>query len=219
MGAYWAGWAEPEPWPDSPAARLRELIEAPDIAVIPGTYDALSARLAERAGFDAAFTSGFSLSASLLGVPDPGLLTAAENLERVRHIGASIDVPLVADLDTGYGNALNVQRTVGVAIGAGVAGDVLEDQRWPKRCGHTDEKRVVPVAEHARRIRAAAGCRAEHDADFVIIGRTDAREPNGLDDAIDRGHAYADVVLMEAPAASRNSSVSPAASTCRRLPT
>lgn len=188
---------------DAPAARLRERIDAPEIAVMPGTYDALSARLAERAGFEAVFTSGFSLSASLLGMPDLGLLTASENLERLGHIARSIEVPLVADLDTGYGNALNVRRTVGEAIDAGVAGGILEDQQWPKRCGHMDEKRVVPTDEHARRIRAAADCRDERGADFVIIGRTDAREPHGLEEAIERGRAFeaagADVVFVEAP--------------------
>ena len=106
----------------SAAATLRGLIEAPDIAVMPGSYDALSAMLGERAGFEAVFTSGFSLSASLLGVPDLGLLTMAENVERVRHITNSVSVPLVADMDTGYGNAINVRRTVTECIDAGVAG-------------------------------------------------------------------------------------------------
>jgi len=194
----------PDVQPDeSPAAALRAAFDRPDITVLPGAYDALSARLAERAGFEAVFTTGFGLSASLLGVPDLGLMTMTENLERVRRLAANLTVPLVADLDTGYGNALNVRRAVGEAIDAGAGGVVLEDQAWPKRCGHMAEKRVVPTAEHARRIRAAVDCREERGTDLVVVGRTDAREPNGLDDAIERGHAYvdagADAVFVEAP--------------------
>jgi len=185
------------------AATLREQVTDDEITVLPGAFDALSARLAQRAGFPAVFTSGFSIAATALGVPDLGLLTMAENVERCRHIAGAIDVPLVADMDTGYGNALNVRRTVGECMDAGVAGAILEDQEWPKRCGHMDEKRVVPAEEHARRVRAAADVRAERDGDFLIIGRTDAREPHGLEAAIERGRAYreagADVVFVEAP--------------------
>lgn len=187
----------------SAAGRLREQIERADIAVMPGTYDALSAMVAERAGFETVFTSGFSLSASLLGKPDLGLLTMPENVDRVRSIADAVSVPLVADMDTGYGNALNVRRTVDQALDAGVAGVILEDQEWPKRCGHMDEKRVVSTADHARRIRAAADVREERGQDLVIFGRTDAREPEGLAAAIDRGLAYeaagADVIFVEAP--------------------
>ena len=188
---------------DSTASRLRELLEAPEIAVMPGCHDALSALLAQRAGFEAAFTSGFGISASQLGEPDLGLLTMSENVDRVRAIAGAISIPLVADLDTGYGNALNVRRAVGEAIDGGAAGVILEDQAWPKRCGHMDEKRVVPVDEHAQRIRAAADVRQERGEDLVIFGRTDARAPNGLEDAIERGHRYveagADVIFVEAP--------------------
>lgn len=188
---------------DAPGARLRAQLEGPGIAVMPGSYDALSAMLAERAGFDVVFTSGLSLSASLLGKPDLGLMTASENIDRVRAIARAIDVPLVADMDTGYGNALNVRRTIAETMDAGVAGVILEDQEWPKRCGHMSDKRVVPTADHARRIRAAADVRDDHDRDVVIIGRTDAREPHGLEEALERGHAYAeagaDVVFVEAP--------------------
>lgn len=187
----------------SNAERLREQIDGPGIAVMPGTYDALSAMLAERAGFDTVFTSGFSLSASVLGKPDLGLLTMSENVDRVRSIANAVSVPLVADMDTGYGNALNVARTVEEALDAGVAGVILEDQEWPKRCGHMEEKRVVPTAEHARRIRAAADARNEREEDLVIFGRTDAREPHGLAEAIERGRVYeeagADVIFVEAP--------------------
>ncbi|MFB6219408.1 MAG: oxaloacetate decarboxylase [Halobacteriaceae archaeon] len=186
-----------------PATRLRGLVEDDDITVLPGAFDALSARLAERAGFPAVFTSGFSIAATALGMPDLGLLTMAENVERAGRVAGAIDAPLVADMDTGYGNALNVRRTVGECIDRGVAGAILEDQQWPKRCGHMNEKRVVPAEEHARRIAAAADVRAERDADFLIIGRTDAREPHGLAEAIERGHRYreagADVVFVEAP--------------------
>lgn len=187
----------------APAQTLREQLEAPGIAVMPGAYDALSAMLAEDAGFETVFTSGFSLSASQLGRPDLGYLTLSENVERVRTIAGAIDVPLVADMDTGYGNALNVRRAIEAVIDADVAGVILEDQEWPKRCGHMEEKRVVEADEHARRIRAAADVREERDDDLVIIGRTDAREPLGLEAAIERGHRYAeagaDVVFVEAP--------------------
>lgn len=188
---------------DEPGQRLRAQIEAPEIAVMPGVYDSLSASLAERAGFDTVFTSGFSISATQLGKPDLGLLTMSETLDQARSIVESLSVPLVADLDTGYGNALNVRRTVAGAMDAGIAGGILEDQQWPKRCGHMEEKAVVDADEHASRIRAAADVRDERDAEFVIIGRTDAREPHGLDEALRRGHIYrdagADVVFVEAP--------------------
>jgi methylisocitrate lyase len=191
------------PMEDSPGHRLRAQINAPDIAVMPGVYDSLSASLAEQAGFDTVFTSGFSISATRLGRPDLGLLTMSENLDQIRSVVDTLSVPLVADLDTGYGNALNVRRTVEAAMDAGVAGGILEDQQWPKRCGHMEEKAVVDASEHARRIRAAADVRNERDAEFIIIGRTDAREPHGLDEAFRRGHTYADagadVVFVEAP--------------------
>ena len=188
---------------DEPGQRLRAQIKASEIAVMPGVYDALSASLAERAGFDTVFTSGFSISATQLGRPDLGLLTMSENLDQARSIVKRLSVPLVADLDTGYGNALNVRRTVAGAMDAGIAGGILEDQQWPKRCGHMEEKAVVDADEHASRIRAAADVRDERNAEFVIIGRTDAREPHGLDEALRRGHIYrdagADVVFVEAP--------------------
>ncbi|QCC50152.1 isocitrate lyase/PEP mutase family protein [Halapricum salinum] len=188
---------------DEPATELRRLLDQPEITVFPGAYDTMSAKLAEQAGFETVFTSGFSIAATQLGLPDLGLMTASENVDRIRRITESISIPLVADMDTGYGNALNVRRTIGECIDAGVAGAILEDQQWPKRCGHMDEKRVVPTDEHVRRIRAAADVREERDSDFLLIGRTDAREPHGLDEAIERGRAYeragADVVFVEAP--------------------
>ena len=180
---------------------LRNRLDGPEIIVLPGAYDALSARLAQRAGFDAMFTTGFGFSAAALGAPDYGLLTASEVLDRVRPIVAAIDVPLVADMDTGYGNPLNVVRTVRECVQADVAGIILEDQEWPKKCGHFEGKRVIPADEHAQKIRAAADARG--DDDLVIIGRTDARAPLGLDEAIRRGRLYhesgADVVFVEAP--------------------
>jgi methylisocitrate lyase len=188
---------------DSPGVRMRRLVEQPEILSLPGAFDPLSARLAERAGFDAVFTSGFSIAATKLGLPDVGLMTASENLDRVRRTAGAIDAPLVADMDTGYGNALNVRRTIDECLDAGVAGVILEDQQWPKRCGHMDEKRVVPREEHVQRIRAAADVREERGQDLIIIGRTDAREPYDLGTAIERGRAYheagADVVFVEAP--------------------
>ena len=180
---------------------LRERLEGPEIVVLPGAYDALSARLAQRAGFDAVFTTGFGFSAAALGAPDFGLLTASEVMERVRPIVAAVDVPLVADMDTGYGNPLNVVRTVRECVQAGVAGIILEDQEWPKKCGHFEGKRVISAEEQAQKLRAAVEARG--DDDLVIIGRTDARAPLGLHEAITRGRLYheagADVVFVEAP--------------------
>jgi len=187
----------------TPPQRLRALLDEPGILALPGAFDALSARLAEQAGFEAVFTSGFGISATTLGMPDMGMLTMAENTDRVDEITGTLEVPLVADMDTGYGNVLNVRRTMAECVEAGVAGVILEDQEWPKKCGHMNEKQVVETEEHVRRIRAAADIRDERDWEFVIIGRTDAREPHGLAEALERGHAYeeagADVVFVEAP--------------------
>ncbi len=183
-------------------AILRENIESDEITVLPGAFDALSARLAgER--FDAVFTSGFGLSATTLGLPDLGFLDRTANLDRIRNVSKACDAPVVADIDTGYGSALNVRKTVGDVIDAGVGGVIIEDQDWPKRCGHMDEKRVVDEAEARTRIRAAADERDERDEDLVIVGRTDAREPLGIDAAVERGRALAeagaDVIFVEAP--------------------
>jgi len=187
----------------TPPERLRTLLAERDPLAVPTVFDGLSARLAERAGFDAVFTSGFGIAASTLGMPDMGLLTMRENVDRVDAITNAVDVPVVADMDTGYGSALNVRRTAAECIDAGAAGFIVEDQAWPKKCGHMDEKRVVSLAEGRRRIAAAADVRDETDRDAVVVGRTDAREPHGLDAAIERGRAYADagadVVFVEAP--------------------
>jgi methylisocitrate lyase len=177
------------------------MLDSPDIIVLPGAYDALSARLAERAGFEAVFTTGFGFAATLLGVPDYGLLTMSETMDRVRHIVRAVSVPVVADMDTGYGNPLNVIRTVRECVALGVGGIILEDQEWPKKCGHFEGKRVIPAEEHAAKLRAAVDARG--DDGLVIIARTDARAPLGLDEAIARGKLYrdagADVVFVEAP--------------------
>ena len=183
------------------STRLRQMLDEPDIIVLPGAYDALSARLAERAGFNACFTAGFGFAATVLGMPDFGLLTMSETLDRVRHVVRTINVPLVADMDTGYGNALNTVRTVRECVSLGVAGIILEDQEWPKKCGHFEGKRVIAAEEQAAKLRAAADARGGDD--LVIIGRTDARAPLGLEEAIRRGRLYrdsgADVVFIEAP--------------------
>ena len=183
------------------STQLRRMLDEPEIIVLPGAYDALTARLAEQAGFRAVFTTGFGFAATVLGVPDYGLLTMSETLDRVRHVVRTLTVPLVADMDTGYGNALNVIRTVRECVALGVAGIILEDQEWPKKCGHFEGKRVIPAEEQAAKLRAAAEARG--DDDLVIIGRTDARAPLGLEEAIRRGRLYrdagADVVFVEAP--------------------
>lgn len=185
------------------ATRLRELIEGPEITVLPGAYDAVSARLIEQTGFDAMFTSGYGLSGSALGYPDIGLMTFTENVDRVRHVNRAVDIPVIADMDTGYGGVLNVRRTVEECMDAGVAGVMLEDQEWPKRCGHMEDKRVVDREVYARRLAAAADVRAERDGDLVIVARTDARGPLGLDEALDRGRMArelgADVIFVETP--------------------
>jgi methylisocitrate lyase len=177
------------------------MLQGPEIIVLPGAYDALSARLAERAGFSAMFTTGFGFSASLLGQPDFGLLTMSETIERVRHIVNAVGVPVVADMDTGYGNPLNARRTVRECVAAGAAGIILEDQEWPKKCGHFEGKKVIPAEDHVAKLRAAVDARG--DDDLVLIARTDARAPLGLDEAIRRGRMYrdagADVVFVEAP--------------------
>jgi len=185
----------------APAARLRSLIEADDGPVLlPGCYDALGARLIEQAGFDGVYMTGFGTVASLLGRPDVGLLGLAEMADNARRIAAAVTVPVVADADTGYGNPINVVHTVRSFERAGVAAIHLEDQVTPKRCGHMDGKEVVPVAEFAAKIRAAVEARSS--ADFLIIARTDARAPLGLDEARRRADAAveagADVLFVEA---------------------
>jgi len=185
----------------SNAKRLRRLLDQPGILVLPGAYDALSAHIAAQCGFEVVFTSGFGLAASALGLPDLGLMTMTESLDRVRHMVRAVDVPVVADMDTGYGNPLNVIRTVEECLGLGVAGIILEDQEWPKKCGHMEGKRVIPLEDHVQKLKAAVHARSRDD--LILIARTDAREPLGLDEAIRRGRAFrdagADVIFIEAP--------------------
>lgn len=181
--------------------RLREIIKRPGILVLPGVYDCVSAKIADKTGFEVLFTSGFGISATLLGKPDFGFVTATEMIESVTRIVQSVDVPVVADIDTGYGNPLNVIRTVEDAVRVGAAGIILEDQEWPKKCGHFAGKRVIALEEHVEKILAAR--EAAGESGLVIIGRTDANAVNGLEDAIKRGWAYyeagADIVFVEAP--------------------
>lgn len=168
--------------------------------VLPGCYDALGARLIEQAGFDAAYMTGFGSSASLLGRPDVGLLGLSEMVDNARRLADAIDVPLVADADTGYGNQINVIRTVQQYEQAGVAGIHIEDQIMPKKCGHMTNKQVVDADEMFAKVRAAAAARRQDD--FLLIARTDARAQHGLDDALRRAagclDAGADVLFVEA---------------------
>ena len=187
--------------PAAARPRLRELLARPEPLVAPGAYDALSARLVEQAGFDVVYMTGFGTTASLAGRPDVGLLTGTEMVDNARRIAAAVDVPVIADADTGYGNAINVVRTVQAYEQAGVAGIHLEDQVMPKKCGHMSGKAVIPADEMAGKIRAAVAAR--RDPDFLLIARTDAAAVEGLSAAIERARAYADagadVLFVEAP--------------------
>ncbi|MFZ3171438.1 MAG: isocitrate lyase/PEP mutase family protein [Carboxydocellales bacterium] len=181
--------------------QLRKLLEAPGLIVAPGAYDALSARLVEQAGFPGVYLTGYGASASILGKADVGLLTMTEMLEQVRNMVKAVAIPVIADADTGYGGILNVLRTVEEYEAAGVAGLHLEDQVFPKRCGHMEGKQVVPMSEHVVKLKVAV--KARKDANLLIIARTDARAVNGLADAINRGIAYAeagaDLIFVDAP--------------------
>lgn len=185
--------------------RLRELLASPDMIIAPGAYDALSARLIAQAGFSAVYMTGFGTAASILGQPDVGLLTMSEMVSRAAALAAITGeigpLPLIADADTGYGNPINVRRTIREYERAEVASVHIEDQIWPKKCGHMEGKQVISQQEMVQKIRAAADAR--RDPDFVIIARTDAIAVNGLEDALQRGKAYreagADVLFIEAP--------------------
>jgi len=184
------------------ADRLRELLAGPDILVMPGCYDALSARLVERAGFESTFMGGFAVAASRLGMPDTGLICYEEMLDQGRNVCAAVSIPVIGDGDTGYGNALNVQRTVHGYAQAGFACVMIEDQVAPKRCGHTRGKQTVDRGEAFARVRAAVDAR-EAGADILIMARTDANATQGLDEAIERARAFrdigADITFLEAP--------------------
>jgi 2-methylisocitrate lyase-like PEP mutase family enzyme len=172
------------------AKRLRELLAQPGPIVAPGVYDCISAKVVQRADFPAGFVSGAAVTASVLGYPDVGLQTMPEILNQVRNMARSVDIPLIVDIDTGYGNALNVMRTVRDFEAAGSAGLFFEDQTFPKRCGHFEGKKLIPVEEMVVKIKAA--CEARRSNDLVIIARTDARAIEGLDRAIERANLYAD---------------------------
>ena len=182
--------------------RLRQLVSQRQGLVVPGAYDGVSVKLVERAGFPVAYMTGYGVSASRLGLPDMGFAGLAEMADQARSMAAAVSIPLIADADTGYGNALTVRRTVALYEAAGVAGLHLEDQQLPKRCGHLAGKLVVSIEEFAAKIRAAVDART--DPDLVIIARTDAIAINGFDDALRRAEAAvtagADMLFVEAPA-------------------
>ncbi len=183
-------------------ARLRALVAEPRLHVMPCCYDAFSARMIERAGFELTFMSGFAVSAARLGLPDTQLISFAEMLDQGRNLCAATSLPVIGDADTGYGNAVNVKRTVHGYAQAGFAAAMIEDQVAPKRCGHTRGKSVVSRGEAVARIRAAVDAR-EEGADLLILARTDAEATEGLDEAIERARAFrdagADILFVEAP--------------------
>lgn len=187
--------------PVSGPQRLRELLARQQPTLAPGAFDALSARVVEAAGFDAVYMTGFGSSASLLGQPDVGLLTEREMMDNARRIAQAVNIPLIADADTGYGNPLNVIRAVRDYEQAGVAALHIEDQVSPKKCGHMDRKHVIPRDEMTAKIRAAHDARSADG--ILIIARTDARAMEGLESALDRAEAYrdagADLLFIEAP--------------------
>jgi 2,3-dimethylmalate lyase len=180
---------------------LPELLEGGEIVLAPGCYDALSARLVEEAGFPAAYMTGFGTAASRLGRPDIGLLTLTEMADNARRIAQAVEIPVIADADTGYGNPINVIRTVHEYEAAGIAAVHIEDQVMPKKCGHMEGKELIACGEMVAKVQAAVAAR--HSPSFLIIARTDARAPEGLDAAIERARAYrqagADVLFVEAP--------------------
>ena len=186
----------------TPADRLRTLLARPGLLLMPGCHDALSAKLVEQAGFPTAFMSGFAVSAVRLGLPDTGLISYGELVEQGRNICDAVSIPLFGDGDTGFGNPLNVKRTVEGYARAGFGCVMLEDQVIPKRCGHTRGKAVVPREEALSRLRAAVDARNE-GTDILIMARTDARATDGLDEAIARCQAFtdigADITFLEAP--------------------
>ncbi len=186
----------------SPAEQLRQRLAEPGVILTPACFDALSARIIERAGFGASFMSGFAVSAARLGMPDTGLISYAEMLEQGRDICNAVSIPVIGDADTGYGNALNVKRTIRGYAQAGFACAMIEDQLAPKRCGHTRGKQVVSRDEALLRIQAAVDAR-EEGADILIMARTDARATDGFEEAMWRVRAFAeigaDILFLEAP--------------------
>lgn len=181
-------------------AELRRLLAGDRMLIAPGAYDCITARLVARAGYPAVYMTGAGTSASL-GYPDYGLATMTEMVENAGRISDTVELPVIADCDTGYGSELNTVRAIRAYEKAGVAGVHVEDQVFPKRCGHLDSKQVIQTADYVTKIRAAAGAR--RDPDFVLIARTDARAVNGFDDAVERANqaleAGADIAFVEAP--------------------
>ena len=186
----------------STATRLRELLAAPEILVMPGCYDAMSARLIERAGFKTTFMGGFAVAASRIGMPDTGLISYAEMLDQGNNICSAVSIPVIGDGDTGYGNALNVQRTVRGYARAGFACVMIEDQVAPKRCGHTRGKQTVDRDEAYARVQAAVDAR-DAGTDILIMARTDANATVGFDEALERARKFTeigvDITFLEAP--------------------
>ena len=187
---------------NKPRTSLREQLEDKNkIIVLPGVFDALSAKIAEHVGFDAMFQTGYGSSAALLGMPDFGLLNSGETVDNAMRIIRAVGVLVLVDADTGYGNPLNVWRLVRDLESLGAAGIFLEDQVWPKRCGHMVGKDVISKDEYIPKLKAAL--EARQSKDFIIVARTDARAPIGLEEAIERGKAYrkagADIIFVEAP--------------------
>ncbi|MCK5667529.1 MAG: isocitrate lyase/PEP mutase family protein [Gammaproteobacteria bacterium] len=181
--------------------QLRELLEAPGIIEMPGAHDTLTAVVIEQTGFESVFISGFGVSASLYGYPDLNFVSLNEMVAATRRMAHRVSIPVLADADTGHGDLHNVMHCVTEFEGAGAAGIILEDQVFPKRCGHFGGKEVIPAEEMVLKLKAAVNARS--DQDFVIVARTDTREPNGLEDAIDRINRYcdagADIAFIEAP--------------------
>ena len=169
--------------------------------VIPGVYDAIGAKIVEKVGFEAMFQTGYGTSATLFGMPDYGFIGSTETVDNARRICRAVSVPVIVDADTGYGNALSVWKLVSELENAGASGIFLEDQRWPKRCGHMQGKEVVSKEEYTEKLQAALDARSNKN--FIIVARTDARATEGLDKAIERGLYYkkvgADVIFVEAP--------------------
>lgn len=183
------------------SSRLRALVEAPGLLMAPGCYDCITARLIARAGFSAVYVTGSGVSMSAIGAPDMGVLSSAELIERAHRIADSVDIPVICDIDTGFGGPINVIRTIREMERAGVSAVQIEDQDFPKKCGHEPGRKLVSVQEMTGRIKAAVDAR--HDGDFLIIARTDARTDMGLEAALDRAAAYseagADILFVESP--------------------
>lgn len=183
------------------AKKLREMLNSKGVIMAPGAYDAWSARLVEKAGFEAIYMTGYGVSASVLGKPDIGLITMQEMAEMAKNMANATSVPIIADADNGYGSTLNVIRTVQEYEQGGIAGIQLEDQVFPKRCGHMEGKQLIPMNEMVSKIKAAVY--AKRDPDTVIIARTDARAVVNFEEAVKRSQAYveagADVIFFEAP--------------------